>query len=272
MKRIWLASVLLACPALAQGTDQPPAERDMLVIAALLPGQWSNGEQVAFAARAKEPETAKVQLSIKSENGVIDVTGDGSHRWQLAQMADGRGVRMTDLAAPDGCAIIWRRSAGEFGGLPEPGCVSKSPSWRLSPERLWQVAADGTETRFIRATQFTCYMDVPGASGGRAIPFKHFEGLKIDDQGGEAEIVTQETPARTLRLSLRKVDWPINNAPGTYTRDSLVIYMDEMQADGKAKLLSYAWTEPGVRRIGINLLSVLANCYLDAMNELPPEF
>jgi hypothetical protein len=262
----------MAAPALAQGTDQPPAERDAMVIAALLPGLWSNGEQVAFAARAREPATALAKLSIVAADGTLVVSGDEAHRWQLAQGADGRSVRMIDLAAPGACAIIWRRSAGEFSGLPEPGCKAGGVSWRLSPDRLWRVAADGTTTRFIRATQFRCYMDVPGVSGGRAIPFQRFEGLSIDDQGGEAEIVTQETPPRTLRLSLRKVDWPFNNAPGVYTRDSLVIYVHEVGAAGKTRTLSYAWTEPGARRIGINLMSVLANCYREAMNELPPEF
>jgi hypothetical protein len=232
------------------------------------------------------------------------VAGAVTQRWIWTLTADAgfRTVRMrqhkveqfpadpAQLKPIIGCDILWTRGAGQFTARSEPACMgedaqrqtialelsaAKLTELRQLFDRKGKLAAGNPENepdRLNRARLFECYVDIPGVGGGAAIPFKRTSGLKVHDQGGEAWFTTQETPSRKLGLRLRSVDWPMNNAPGTFTRNSLTLYVLEDQGGAEPKTISYGWTEPGVRRIGLNLKQLLANCFLDSPAAAKPEF
>ena len=77
-------------------------------------------------------------------------------------------------------------------------------------------------------------------------------GVSLHDQGGEAELITDEETPRRIRLRLRNVDWPY----GT-NRPSLTLYVLEGDND---RAVSYAWNEGDAERIGINLRWLQASC------------
>lgn len=274
-----VAAMLLAFPALAQGTDGAPAERDLMVLAELLPATWDNGEQASFASRLKTPladrhpqrAIAVARTSVALHAATLTMTADGSapETWTLAVAGD--AIRMTRSS---GCAILWRREAGQFHGVTDPAChdTATHESWFLTPDRLWIGAGGGVPVKYARATTYRCYVDMPGASGGRAIPFKRIDGLTLTDQGRIVWFDSPETPSRRLGLQLRNVDWPMNNAPGVYARDSLTIYLVEEVKGGEPKYLLYGWTQAGAPRVGINGMWALANCAREALGTAKPEF
>jgi hypothetical protein len=276
MVRLAILACCLAAPALAQGTDGTPAERDLMVLAELLPGTWDNGEQASFEPRLKTPLAARhaqqemrvTQTATALHSATLTATGARMQTWSLSVAGD--AVRMT---RDQGCALLWRREAGQFRGTSE-NCTKAqaAESWLLSPDRLWISIKDEVPTKYMRATTYQCYVDMPGASGGRAIPFKRIDGLTVTDQGKVTWFDTPETPSRRLGLQLRNVDWPFNNAPGIFTRDSLTIYLVEQGPSGEPKSLLYGWTIAGAPRIGLNGIWALANCFRESMKTARPEF
>ena len=52
----------MACPAVAQLKDEIPAERDAQILRTMLPGTYSNGEQVYFDGRLNLPLTERAAL------------------------------------------------------------------------------------------------------------------------------------------------------------------------------------------------------------------
>lgn len=65
------------------------------------------------------------------------------------------------------------------------------------------------------------------------------------------------------------VDWPINNQAGIFTRDSLVVYVNEF-IDGEMKQHAYTFAPPASDRIGINLKWILVNCFMESNRDATP--
>ena len=279
LQRLALLVTLFPAAATAQGTDGTPAERDLMVIAALLPAIWDNGEQASFEPRMKVPPSlrhAQSELRVTaigsarhSASFTASRTGGESETWVLSVADD--AVRMTRSV---GCAIIWQREAGQFAGQIAPDCTNGQlpERWMLSTDRLWIGVTGLVPVKFARAVSYHCYVDIPGASGGRAVDFKRIDGLELTDQGKIAWFDSPEKPSRKLGLQLRNVDWQINNAPGVYVRDSLTLYLVEATPGGDHKALLYGWTQHGAPRIGINGLWALANCAIEPLGSGKPEF
>jgi hypothetical protein len=273
------ASALLPGLACAQGTDGKPAERDLMVIAEMLPGRWDNGEQALFEPRMKVPvgqrhaqEIVTIERKEVALNRAVLVARKGGDETTLTLIpVDATTVRM-DVAK--GCAILWRREAGQFRGIAEAGCQQPTArmEWQLASDRLWIGEAGTVPAKYLRATLYHCYVDMPGASGGRAVPFKRIDGLDLWDTGEITWFDSPETPSRRLGLQLRNVQWQINNAPGVFARDSLTMYLVEKSPDGGEKSLLYAWTSKGAARVGVNGIWALANCAREALKDAKPEF
>lgn len=170
-----------------------------------------------------------------------------------------------------GCEVLWNRQGAQFEGhavgagcddvFPEPkGDAQLNVRMTLSENDFWVVAHRGealTEARFRRARPFECWTAIlRGASHGdtgegmRDWDFRR--GVELHDQGGEAELITDEETPRKIRLKLRNVDWPY----GT-NRPSLTLYIMEGESD---RAVSYAWNEGDAERIGINLRWIQASC------------
>lgn len=306
------SATLLVCAcmgtfAFAQLKDETPAERDAMIMASLLPGVYSNGEQRYFDERLQLPAAERAAATRVSVTRVVRASGlvplfvfrrSGvpSMAYTLSLDAGATAVRMnafavnaevtdaqlasdqtsgptSSLTANPACNMLSRREAGQFHASAPSTCTAGAQELMLTAANMWWKTSTGAPfSRLNRARQFECYVDMPGSGGIRGEAFNRYSDLKLDDQGSEAWFTTKEAVPRRLGLRLRSVDWPMNNKAGTYTRDSLTLYLIEQGPDGATKNLSYAWTEPNVRRIGLNTVAALANCYMDSPTTAQPEF
>ncbi len=284
----WAAELVLA-----QGEDSTPWARDLQVIAQMLPGTYSNANQSYFDRRTDAAvKHRSFQLQIDRVAGtdlgntVFKVTGffDGDlgnalapELWRLTTNDEIRAVSMQrwqwdradvslDQLGDAQCTIDWRREAQQFRAKQGGRCEQVfADEIVLSEQQLWfslpnfDPTADHGDFRLHRARAFECYADIPGVGGGRDEPYDRYDGLKLHDQGGSAWFTSKA--GRRLGISLLRVDWPINNYQGVFTRDSLVIYVSEQLAEEREEL-GYAFTEPTAERIGINLKWMLASCFM----------
>jgi hypothetical protein len=151
----------LAGQAWAQGEDGTPAERDLLVIAELLPGDYDNYDQPSFERRLGVPEDehhdrrhwtiTRQSLSAFGEHVFLveEHGGEGGDElrrrsiYALAADNAAGAVRMRTYelegdAAPDlesldpaglsqGCDVLWRRQAAQFHGATEDSCRADRP-------------------------------------------------------------------------------------------------------------------------------------------------
>ncbi|MEX1252112.1 MAG: hypothetical protein WEA77_13060 [Hyphomonas sp.] len=264
----------------------PYLSRDEDELVRLLTGTWSNDRQVFFAAEAGH-DAARLSplqvLVLAPEEGVPgrlnsrrETPGAAPEAWFNAFRADEQAgavvqeILHTDGAAA-GCEIWWTRAAGSFGGTGRgDGCsaVFSAPEGAGPPAISLSVSATEFQVRSARAgavidlqmrraRPFVCWAGVlkgasHGDSGAGLADWDFRRGVSLHDQGGEAVIETTETPPRRIRLKLRDVDWPFGDR-----RPSLTLYIHE--ADD-ARAVSYAWTEGGADRIGINLRWIQASC------------
>lgn len=290
-----LCLLLLALPAVGQGQDGTPAERDLQVITTLLPGLYSNANQTYFDRRigrevmhsAWELRIApdEAQANVFDLSAVSPVDGAAGPRFRLRFDLDEDRRSLVTAARilppqppagagsekpPPPCELVWHRSAAEFVAEQQDDCHSGAiRRLVVSEEQLW-VEIDGMEggdLELHRARAFACYADIPGVGGGRDEPYDRYAGLELHDQGGSAWFTSKE--GRRLGISMLRVDWPINNYEGAFARDSLVVYVSEDTAEGRQEL-GYAFTVPEADRIGINLKWMLVNCFMQSNADIAP--
>ena len=276
--------------AWAQGQDGTPGERNLQIIAELLPGLYDNANQAYFEQRLNYPEDqrhARLQVSIEAvdEPEVGDVVfsyqaypaggalASARQLWALAPDDDPLLVRMriSDMEGPtylEACDVLWRREVGQFSGASaSPACPM---TVQLDPSALWVATEDARPDQLKRARSFSCYADIPGVAGGRDEPFDRYQIDDMHDQGGLQWFTTKDGE-REIGITLRNVEWPMNNEEGAFTRNSLVMYVLERTADG-VKTHTYGWTEPRAERIGLNLQWLLVNCYIVSNRDVRPFF
>lgn len=222
-------------------------------------------------------ETGEIRLDIHAPLNAAAVQGAHLDPSKL----DGLTPEQT-IAYPQ-CAVFWTRQEAQFIGATRPGeCrVESRQSGRtlviednllLSANAIW--IRDRAETeggdyvygnragiphQLRRARPFQCWVAVlRGAAhgdSGEGVPPSQWDfrqNVFIHDQGGRAQITTDEDPARTIELRLRDVVWPYGDR-----RPSLTLYVHE---DGSDRATSYAWTEGGAERVGVNLRWLQASC------------
>ena len=295
MLSIGLLAFIVSPGAAAQGQDSTPAERDLQVIATLLPGFYSNANQSYFDGRiGRDARHAPFEVRVSaSEPGSMNFELDSiaraddsdGPRFRLRLALDDDRQTVVTYAGlrpppppqgaisdepPPPCELAWRRSAAEFVAEPRGDCHSGSiRRLVLSDDQLW-VEFDGMDNGDLelhRAREFECYADIPGVGGGRDEPYDRYEDLSLHDQGGSAWFTSKE--GRRLGVSMLLVDWPINNYEGAFARDSLVVYVSE-ETDAGRQELGYAFTVPEADRIGINLKWMLVNCFMQSNADVAP--
>lgn len=115
---------------------------------------------------------------------------------------------------------------------------------------------DGRTLDLRRAQEFACWMSIlkskPKADGGEDW---YFTRLKLHDGGGRVSAATDEAVPQTATLRMRNVIWP--SGPN---RPSLVLYVHK---DDPNRAVSYAWADPGAKRVGVNLRWMQASCTLE---------
>jgi CpeT/CpcT family (DUF1001) len=336
---------LVSSQAWAQGQDSTPTERDIMVLAEMLPGVYDSQEQTYFENRGnvrKEARNARMNSKIERvelpafgkyvffvqdsiENKLDEpnrvrlytLTADNAEqavRMRMYYLDTGEGdakkkywnahlnpAVLSDLKPEtarftDGCDVLWRREAGQFHGATKKNdCTWTRPGERakrvadyqlqLTTNALWvreltfdtkgkQIAGnpDGVFHKMNRARAFMCQSDIPGVSGGRDIPFKRNGPFPMTDQGGQVSFMSNEKEPREINILLRNVDWQVNNETGAFTRDVLVLYVFAKDKDGKITDSAYSFTEPTVKRTGLNLGWTLVMCFQESNRDGKPEF
>ena len=282
---VLISCFFLTANAIAQGQDSYKWSRDQQVIEVMLAGFYANANQAYFDGRLKvqSPQPrADIEINAGASDNQFSIiytdkgTGEALEQtWVLTADDTRKAVRMeiTDAQGNMACPLYWQREAAQFRATRSDECDNSeadSPSELvLSNAQLWwwSTAAEAPY-KLHRAREFTCYADVPGVGGGRDEPYNRYDNMSVHDQGADAWFETDE--GRRLGLSLFAVDWPINNYEGFFTRDSLVLYILEQLEDGSVKEHGYAFTEPDVERIGINLKWMLASCFLVSGRDAVP--
>ena len=227
--------------------------------------------------RIAEPENEATEIAFLAERTVEgNAPAQLIHTFSIDPSAE--AIRQT-MAVPVedgghqsvGCDVRWQRRGAQFEGKGEgTGCDALFPRpagdaplnthFLLSEKEYWVTATRGEatlEARFRRARPFECWTAIlrgaeHGDSGEGMRDWDFRRGVTLHDQGGEAELVTDEATPRRIRLRLRNVDWPY----GT-NRPSLTLYVLEGDND---RAVSYAWNEGDAERIGINLRWLQASC------------
>ena len=189
----------------------------------------------------------------------------------LDPMAEGAGVSERPAAPPD-CVVFWTREAAQFRGKAEGECAAWADKSMLGEQQLWLDAPGGRDHpggtyKLHAARMMSCYIDIPGVSGGRDEEYRRYDNLQVHDRGGGATITHSD--GRQIGIRLSQVDWPLNNYSDVFTRDVLVLYVlenigDEITSHG------YVFTEPDAERIGINLYWMLSYCYMESNKIVRP--
>ena len=173
-----------------------------------------------------------------------------------------------------GCDVFWRRQATQFVGYMKPDACSyvSSESGKriifnddllLTEDALWisDRAHDDDGNRVFghptgvphknrKARRFECWMTALQRDG----EWTFRRGLEIYDQGGMIWLETEEQEPQSVGIKMRNVIWPYGN-----NRPSIVLYA---YRPGEDRAVSYAWADPSVQRIGINLRWMQASCTL----------
>jgi hypothetical protein len=222
-------------------------------------------------------EVGAIRLDVHSPRDTLVLRGAARDPSVLASLTP------EDAPLAQGCSVYWRREGAQFVGADRPGVCrirARDNGQRLivrndlilTEQAIWirDRATDsagrhvfgnraGVPHELRRIRPFECWVAVlrgarHGDSGQNAAPTDWFfqRGVLLHDQGGVAQIVTDETPARTLSLRLRRVEWPTGE-----NRPSLTLYVME---EGNDRAVSYAWGEYDAERVGINLRWMQASC------------
>lgn len=220
-------------------------------------------------------ETGEIRLDILAPRDADAIRGAHLDPSRL------EGLSQDDLIAYPQCAVFWTFEQNQFRGATRRGeCRVESrrsgntlvieDDLLLTQDAIWirdrAETADGTYVygntagiahQLRRARPFQCWVAVMpglqhGDTGEGASPsdWDFQRGVFIHDQGGRAQVT--DSDGRTLELRLRDVVWPDDSR-----RPSLTLYVHE---DGSDRATSYAWTEGGADRIGINLRWMQASC------------
>ena len=286
----------------AQGQDSTSFERDELIVSEFLPGFYSNYNQVYFNNRSKVPnkerherreiEIKEIKTNVFSitdtfinanifEKPITDEDKEISHAIimvkanniekavQLDIYKSDDSYSLDDLNKDPDCTVMLIRGAEEFYARERMAkCDELTNVSTLSKKHLFvhMDESSGIKTnipyKLNEARAFECYVDVPGVSGGRDLPYKRYEPFVIHDQGGTFEIVT-DYEQRNLVFRLVNVDWELNNHIGVFTRDVFVLYAEERTDEGYI-INGYTFTEPDITRIGINFKWMLVSCFMES--------
>ena len=169
--------------------------------------EWRRYDDEATAPSAR----GLIAVAVDPDAGAIRM-----RRYTLPLQADtARASIAPDDIGTRECDLLWRRRAGQFEGAPEPancGDARAGGDWLLADSEL-QIATAAlgrdldVETPFVlrRARPFSCWVAVPLRDSERW----HFDNdLELHDQGGSAEVVTDEAEPQRVRIKMRNVVWP----------------------------------------------------------------
>jgi hypothetical protein len=241
-----LAAILafIAAPA---GAGTTPAD--------LIPGVYTNDEDVYFAKDAGRTPPVETRIAITRDRGgfrltAIDPFGKPTDDGIVLAATEGPTLN----AGP--CAMPFRPDKGVLVALPRTGaCRNQSIMERFDLGGLTLRLGDGTTTMLRRARPVTCWAAMPkeAKKADGSTDWYGVRDLALHDQGGRAAFGGGETGAKAATIKIRNVVWPTGpNKP------SVVLYVYTPDAPDTA--VAYSWADPGATRVGINLRWMQASC------------
>ncbi len=227
-----------------------------LATAALLPGVYTNEEQVYFATEAGKPAPPWTGLRITADGDVFRVEGVDSHGAAVGADAVWRVLEAEQSVSINsgGCTRAFARVATGLEIVEKKG-VCGAGLTTLTAAGIGMTAADGTLLTLQRSRAFKCWASIPrkALKDGKT-DWWFQQGLMLHDVGGRVTVTTDEPMPQTFSLRMRNVVWPNgNNAP------SLVLYVHGEDPD---HAIAYSWADPLAKRVGINLRTMQASCTL----------
>ena len=229
------------------------------VAAALLPGTYTNEEQVYFARDAGKPPPpwVGVKISVVPEGyrlQTVDAFGAAGAEDQVMRVSEGDAI--TTITTGSCTRDFARGSAGLTAVDQRGGCGGPAALMTVTDKGLALQRADGTLLEMQRARAWKCGASIPRAAkkSDGSVDWWFKPGLRLHDAGGRVKATTDEENPQTFTLRMRNVAFPTGpNQP------SLVLYVHTTDPD---HAISYGWADPGARRVGINLRMVQASCSL----------
>jgi hypothetical protein len=153
----------------------------------LLPGTYTNEEQVYFAGEAGKPAPPWVGVTLTAEGEglrlrTVDAFGKpGAEDQRVAVAGDATTVgSCTRAYRPGGDGFVMASARGT--------CRSPAHIAAVRPAGLTMRMADGTELDLRRARGFTCWASIlkAGAKGDTGGDWYFTRGVKLHDAGGRA--------------------------------------------------------------------------------------
>jgi hypothetical protein len=184
------------------------------------------------------------------------------------------GLTMEDVRTLPGCEVYWKKHGDNFiGWMPDGACRVQSrrtgktiiidDDLVLTKNEIWigDRAEDedgnyvfgnklGIPHKLKRSHNFACWAVVKNQDDDEWGTVAR--GLTLHDQGGRAEITTNEAEPRHFRLELEQRVYS-----GERSVDVLKIAVYGQDQD---ESLSYSWAEPSSTNIGMNLRWFQAGC------------
>jgi hypothetical protein len=242
-----VVAVLAAVPVLAS-------------TATLLPGVYTNEEQVQFAAEAGTPVPPWTGLRIETADygaQVQRVDAFGApigtpERWQVTESADRVSIRVGRCTRD--FAIV---SAGLTIINQSRACAATGGLTTVTAKGMAMVTADGALLELQRGRAFACEAALPRRDGKAEWWVK--TGLTLHDAGGRVAVVTDEVVPQRFTLHLRNIAWPINPADA---RLLLALHTDDPDAPPSDVPTAAALADPATTRIGVTFGAIEARCAL----------
>lgn len=258
-------TVFAASSAFADEVTLGPAEGKLQLsqISSLLAGRYDNEPQIYYLEGMKRGSTApaRLHLEIRASNEKTDIfeieERDGSEHASIARRGaltlemdpTTRHVIMRLTGDGSRCEWIWKWRNSVWMAQPRGECAGDKTGRGLPGKTLWlgkdelwlEAPGQPVIVELGRAHQYECYIALRPRGGKPNI----FTGLRIHDRGGTLDVMTNESPARKLTLSLRRGMWPSNS--GNNLVELLSLYLRE---EGQPTLLGSGWATPDSPRVG----------------------
>ncbi len=241
------------------------ASAAVLLAQQLLPGRYTNEEQVSFARESGAAAPPWSGLAIAPEGEGLRLTSfdpygaAGPENQRMTLAAEGSaGVAITTGR----CTRVYQVEGDQLVAVDARGvCRGPAAFHRFAPAGMVLKMADGSALELRRARPFVCWAAIPkrAARPDGATDWWGARGLALHDQGGRVALATDEPEPQRFELRMRNVVWPTGpNQP------SLVLYVFAPEAE---RAIAYSWADPGAKRVGINIRSIQASCTLDQKDQ-----
>ena len=174
-------------------------------------------------------------------------------------------ITFENLTTTAGCNVFWKKTNGEFiGYMKDKACnfISKrsgkkifiTDSLKLNKKEIW-ICDQATDEegkyvfghklkiphKLMRCQKYKGWVSLQKA--GYENEYEYQKDIFLHDQGQKIRVMSNEGKPLKYAFELATV---------TYGKDVEVLKLS-IYEDGKDKAVMYTWSEPGAKRIGINL-------------------